>query len=712
MARVAGPVAHRLPVALLVAGLYFGAAQIGLSMMMSTKQAAAVWPPSGIAIAALLMVGVRVWPGIFLGALMVNATVPGEPLGMAAQMSVVNTLGMLIGYFVLRRVVDFKAPMERTRDVFGLAAAAVITAVVTGTSGVGLLVLHGVVQVSDFPSVLAVWWIGEVMGIFLLVPVLTAWKPGSTSAAPRQPVSWQRRVEAGVGFALLVTVSLVTVGPLVTTSGADHLAFSVFPFVVWAGLRFRPTGAAVAILLVSMIASWGISGPGVFSAGISADTRLVLLELFVAVVAITGATLAAVVAERETARMLQARAAREEALAHAEQKRAEAQLHQSQRLESLGQLAGGVAHDFNNILAVILNYTAFVEEQVSATVDTVGGEAWTAAQQDLRQIDRAARRAAELTHQLLAFGRRDVVRPRVLDLNTVVADIEQFLLRALGKHIRLNTTLKADLHPILADPGQLEQVLVNLAINARDAMPGGGTLTIDTANVTIEDDLVFDHPNLKPGPHVQLRVRDTGTGIPKEIIERVFDPFFTTKPEGKGTGLGLATVYGIVVHAQGDVIIESGAGIGTTFTVLLPIAEEQLPARVEQRRVRHRTAGGETVLVVDDEAALLHVTQRILIRNGYHVHTAGGGVEAVELARQPQTDIHLLVTDIVMPTMLGEELADRMREVQPGIRVLYMSGYAYTALASQGTLMPGVTLLTKPFTEADLLDKVREVLDA
>jgi len=415
---------------------------------------------------------------------------------------------------------------------------------------------------------------------------------------------------------------------------------------------------------------------------------------------------------RDVTDRLEAQAERERLKTAAERERLEAQLHQSQRLESLGQLAGGIAHDFNNLLAVMLNYTTFIAEEINAAAAAPDGGRWRQVGHDIVQVQRAGERATELTHQLLAFGRREVVRPQVLNLNTVVGEIEALLRRTLGEHIQLHAALTGNLWPVLADPGQLEQVLVNLAVNARDAMPDGGTLSIHTTNITIDDTTTtIRGPALPAGRHVKLRVADTGTGIPAEIVERVFEPFFTTKPKGEGTGLGLATVYGIITQAGGHAEITSAPGAGTAFTILLPATDQQPAATEQPAPTSARSHGGETILVVEDEEALREVTRRILARNGYHVLTAYNGPEALKTAEHATDPIHLLLTDVIMPHMLGKELATKIRDLDPGIRVLYMSGYAQPVLASQGTLDPGVILVEKPFSEPALLDRVRTVLD-
>jgi PAS domain S-box-containing protein len=399
---------------------------------------------------------------------------------------------------------------------------------------------------------------------------------------------------------------------------------------------------------------------------------------------------------------------RREALGRSD--RLQVQLQQAQRLENLGQLAGGIAHDFNNLLAVILNYVSFVSEELAAATESDWEQRRASARSDLAQVRQAGERAARLTHQLLAFARREVVRPQVLDLDEVITTVEEMLRRTLGEHVELVTSLAGGLWPMLADPGQLEQVLVNLAVNARDAMPAGGTLSIDTSNVTVDADSVAGGSKAKQGRNVRLRVSDTGTGMSAEVIEHVFEPFFTTKEEGAGTGLGLATVYGILTQAEGHIQIYSEPGTGTTFTITLPATAETAVPMPEPAPYQ-REPKGETVLIVEDEGALREVTKRIFTRNGYQVITAANGPEAFGIARDHAGEIHLLVTDVVMPHMHGKEVAEKMQVIKPGIEVLFMSGYAQPVLASQGRLDPGVALVEKPFSEAELMSKAAQVLN-
>jgi PAS domain S-box-containing protein len=392
----------------------------------------------------------------------------------------------------------------------------------------------------------------------------------------------------------------------------------------------------------------------------------------------------------------------------------ESQLHQSHRLESLGQLAGGVAHDFNNLLAAILNYVGFVSEEIAKEIEVrPAGERvrLEAVLSDVSQIGEAAERAARLTHQLLAFARREVRNLEVLDINAIVGEVETLLRRTIGEHVTLITHGARDLKAVRGDRGQIEQILLNLAVNARDAMPNGGTLSVDTQNFAVDEEYAAFHPGLMAGPHVRLRVADTGVGMDREIVDRAFEPFFSTKPKEQGTGLGLATVYGIVTQTAGVVDLRSEVGVGTTVTILLPgiasavtVPDAPRPARPHQ--------GGETVLVVEDEALVLDVATRILTRHGYSVLAARSGAEALRLLDTNRGPIQLLLTDVVMPGLTGKDVAEHVSKVRPGIRVLYMSGYPESVIASQGVVEQGLRLLSKPFKAPDLLEHVRAVLDA
>jgi PAS domain S-box-containing protein len=392
--------------------------------------------------------------------------------------------------------------------------------------------------------------------------------------------------------------------------------------------------------------------------------------------------------------------------------RLEGQLHQSQRMESLGQLAGGVAHDFNNLLAVILNYSSFVTEELTIAVAAPEGAQWEGPLNDVKQIQLAAERASVLTHQLLAFARREVIQARPLSFNTAVTSIEEILRRTIGERIELTISLEPNLAKVVADPGHIEQIILNLAINARDAMPTGGTLTIETSSRYITDTewAMFGAPG---GSYICVRISDNGVGMSAEVRDRAFEPFFTTKPRGEGSGLGLATVYGIVMQTGGFTKIYSDEGVGTTITVLLPIDPSQAVMGEDENLNKITSpAGTETILVVDDEEGLREVTRRILTRNGYTVMTATSGAQALEIAASYEGTIDLLLTDVVMPNMQGPTVAKGIKKLIPTIRVLFMSGHAQPVLEAESVIGTEFQLVEKPFDQSMLLKSVRNVLDA
>ena len=384
----------------------------------------------------------------------------------------------------------------------------------------------------------------------------------------------------------------------------------------------------------------------------------------------------------------------------------ERQLAQSQRLESLGQLAGGIAHDFNNLLAVIMNYSTFVQEALQTSDQT---ESLKVACRDVEQISNAATRAASLTHRLLTFARQEVVRLEVVSPNSIIEEVEKLLSRTIGEDIEFTFTLAADLWSVRIDPGQLQQVIVNLAVNARDAMPDGGVLAVETSNLNVDEGYAATQADLEAGRYVRIRVSDSGTGMSPEIVDQIFDPFFTTKPAGQGTGLGLATVHGIVAQAGGSIHVYTEPGVGTSMSVLFPVTDKTVSVeRKEQVRI---LTGDETVLVVEDEDAIREVVRRILTRHGYEAILAPTGAEAIAVAEDRSRRIDLVVTDVVMPGMLGREVTERISELRPGTRFIYMSGYAAAVLDSRGRLEPGRALVEKPFSQAELLTVVREALD-
>ncbi len=378
------------------------------------------------------------------------------------------------------------------------------------------------------------------------------------------------------------------------------------------------------------------------------------------------------------------------------------QLHQAQRLEAVGRLAGGVAHDFNNLLAVILSCTEFLLD------DLEDGDPRKADVVDIRQ---AGKQAATLTRQLLAFSRRQVLRPELLSLNDLVTEAAKMLKRVLGEDIRFVTELEPTLGEVMADRGQIEQVLMNLAVNARDAMPSGGSLIIETAGVEVDDVVAARIGVTAPGGYARLTVRDTGTGMDADTLARIFEPFFSTKEQGRGTGLGLSTVFGIVKQSQGGISVESSPGRGATFCVYLPLrAAEAQPLSLREAQPCP-APGAETILLVEDDEKLRAVVRRVLTRNGYRIIEAGDGAAALAAYETHAETIGLIITDLVIPSFDGITVASELQARVPGVRVLYMSGYSEHLAMRRVSLTQGVNFLQKPFSGDELLTMVRRILD-
>ena len=387
----------------------------------------------------------------------------------------------------------------------------------------------------------------------------------------------------------------------------------------------------------------------------------------------------------------------EEALQQSEER-----LRQSQKLEAIGQLAGGIAHDFNNLLTAINGYSDLTLRRLPAE-DPL--------RHNVEEIKKAGDRAASLTRQLLAFSRKQVLQPKVLDLNSAISELERMLGRLIGEDIELRTMLEPELGRVKADPGQLEQVIMNLAVNARDAMPQGGKLTIETENVSLGEEYAGKHIAVIPGRYVMLAVTDTGKGMDEETKARIFEPVFTTKDLGKGTGLGLSTVYGIVKQSGGNIWVYSELGRGTTFKIYLPRVDEGA-AEYKLRAVSQKAfQGTETILLAEDEEMVRKLASQVLGMYGYQVLESANGGAALLMCERHSGPIHLLLTDVVMPEMSGRDVADRLAQLRPEMKVLYMSGYTDNAIVHQGVLNVGAYFIQKPFSPVVLGQKVRQVLD-
>jgi two-component system cell cycle sensor histidine kinase/response regulator CckA len=386
-----------------------------------------------------------------------------------------------------------------------------------------------------------------------------------------------------------------------------------------------------------------------------------------------------------------------------EKRRMDQQLRQAQKMEAVGRLAGGIAHDFNNLLGVIIGYSEILQDGLSQN-DPLSPKA--------AAIKKAGLHAASLTRQLLAFSRKQVQDPIVLNLNAAVTDTLKMLQRLIGENVETSAVLAQELGSIMADQGQIEQVIMNLALNARDAMPGGGRLTIATANAELDGLYFRHHPSVLPGSYVLLTVSDTGHGMSAETQAHIFEPFFTTKEVGKGTGLGLATVYGVVKQSGGYIWVYSELGRGTTFKIYLPRVGDAAAAPNADKNRKKIARGSETVLVVEDAQPLRELAREVLEASGYVVLEAAHGADAIQLIERHQGPIDLLLTDVIMPRMGGRQLAEKLTPRLPKMKVLYMSGYTDDAIVHHGILEPGIALLQKPFTAETLTRKVRGVLDA
>jgi signal transduction histidine kinase/ActR/RegA family two-component response regulator len=465
------------------------------------------------------------------------------------------------------------------------------------------------------------------------------------------------------------------------------VAFLALPFVAWAALRFGARGAATIVAIMTALAIGLAMRGGGSGSGMSVAIAQIVTAMFLLLAAVIGQLLAAMKAERDDA--LAKRTQLEDLLRH------------SQKMEAVGRLAGGVAHDFNNLLTAIIGYTDIVLN---------GMQPRDPHRVDAEQIARAAMRAAELTRQVLSFSRREKQKATVLNLNTAVLKVEPTLRRVIGEDITLIIAPKATRPLVSVDAGQIEQVILNLTVNARDAMPKGGRLTVETTNVVLDQQTAADIQDAHAGDFVQLSVADTGSGMPPEVRARMFEPYFTTKDVGKGTGLGLSTAYGIVRQSDGHIRVASEVGMGTTFRILLPRAEAEVTADPDSS-VQKLPGGTEHVLLVEDDASVRRLAKDLLTRLGYSVTEAASGRASIALASDDSRHFDLALCDVILGDMSGPAVAEALLVLRPSIRVLYISGYTDDAIVRTGVLDEGKPFLQKPFTPVQLARKIREVLE-
>ena len=805
--RTPGPAAYAVEVAAL-AVVYYGAARLGLRYASIGQSISLVWPPTGLALAALVVLGRRAWPGIAIGAFLANAGT-SIPLGVAGAIAAGNTLEALIAATLLTRVAGDRPRLDAMATVRTLIlVAAPAGALVSALIGVTSLVVGGTLAPAAWPTAGAVWWIGDVLGALLVAPLIIAW---FTEPAPSRAVRGTLEVALlCLGTALAAELGLGHFLPVPALLRRLDYLYLLFPFVIWAALRFGSRGASLMTFVIAVVAVWRtVAGGGPFNTASGGGT-LFAVGCYLGIVAVTGLLLAAAVThERETAtaalrrrdeqlsvaldaarmgvwfwsatedrltwddtlRRMYGLAAGEEvagyqdflsrvhpedrelvdssvrrALAErgrldyefrivlpdgrvrwiadlgsvvtddsgnpsgmtgtcqdvTDRRTAEEQLRLAHKMESVGRLAGGVAHETNNQMSVVMSAADFILARPDLP---------PAVRADAEYIRRAAERTAAVTTQLLAFSRRQVLRPQVINLNDVLERFRPVLQRTLGEDCQVTLLLDPGLGSVKADPGQLEQVLLNLTINARDAMPRGGRLSVETATVELSAGsmLTTHSARMRPGRYVQLAVSDSGHGMDKATLAHAFEPFFTTKGVGQGTGLGLATVYGIVKQSDGYVWAYSEPGQGTTIKVYLPttLAAPEPAADVEPT---HAAGHGELVLVVEDEEQVRTVAARALTDAGYRVLVAASGERALEMVRQNGNRPALALVDVVMPGLSGSELAQELARLAPGTRVLFTSGYTDGEILRRGLLEPGAAFLAKPFSPEALVRAVHASL--
>jgi PAS domain S-box-containing protein len=801
-----------VPIALargaLLGAVYYGAAMLGLHYASIGQSISLVWPPTGIAIAALTMLGPQYWPAILLGAFLANAATPVS-FGAAAAIATGNTLEALVAAYLIRRTAGPRPQLDDIHHLRTFLLTAVpLGALCSALIGSVSLWVSGSLTTAGLPVALLIWWTGDLLGGLVVAPLLFAWTRSQES--PHLPRRLVEVLLLCIGTVIAAEIGLggVLKGSLLAQVEYPYL---LFPFVVWAALRFGARGASLMTFVVATIAvGHTVAGASPF-VSVTSTTTLLRASSYLVAVAVTGLLLAAAVRwERQHA--TRALAQSEERLRRAldaarmgiwfwsvesgalswddnlrqlyglepgeevrgyddflarvhpddrervgntvrgvlegdgdldyefrimlsdgrvrwiadhgeirrdengrpvsltgictdvtERKVSEERLRQAHRMESVGRLAGGVAHEANNQMSVILGATEFILQRRDVPEP---------ARADVEFIQKAAERTAAVTAQLLAFSRRQVLKPEVLDLNRLVKGWEPVLRRIMGEDCGVVLKLGPNIGSVRADPGQLEQVLLNLALNARDAMPRGGRISVETFQAELTAGYIRAKPGttIQPGHYVVLAVSDTGHGMDRQTLSHIFEPFFTTKGVGQGTGLGLSTVYGIIKQSDGYIWVYSEPGQGTSFKIYLPLQHEAV-STPRRDSTPQKAVPEETILVVEDEPVVRKMMTRALQEAGYTVLQAGDAAEAIEIVTRTTGKISLLLTDVVMPGKNGRELAKQVQDLSPGIPVLFTSGYTDGEIERRGLLEPGAAFIQKPLTPAALVRALRELLD-
>jgi signal transduction histidine kinase len=672
-----------------IAAAYFVVARLSLLLEFQPEGIAAIWPPAGLFLSAVLLTRREARPALVL-VLGITDLIAERLAGTSWPVSAAYALALAgdasLSAWLLLRVLGAPPTFQRVRDF----VAFVLLSVLVSNGLMSLVAAEASQHLLGATSYWRSWgWWAASGGIgnLIVTPLIM-----STAASIRSRPAGGRPREAAELVAMLVLLAAVELVAFGQFAASSHfmllLPYSSLPFQLWAALRLGVRGVAAGLVVIAVITVGFAAGGLVTSIHDTRPGAAIAVQLYLAIMALPSLLLAAVVAERRRS--------------EEERERLRGQVEVAQRMEAVGRLSGGIAHDFNNMLTVILGRTHLALDRLDPAEPLHG---------DLREIREAALRSAELTGQLLAFARKQTVAPRVLDLNAKIADMLKMLRRLIGEEIELAFRPGEGLWSVRIDPAQVDQILANLCVNARDAIAGVGRISIETSNATLDGRFRAVPLGPPKGEYVMLAVSDDGAGMTKDVLEHVFEPFFTTKELGQGTGLGLATVYGILKQNDGAIDVYSEPRLGTTFKLYLPrvsLPPERSAPPVTSTPPRGR---GETLLFVEDEAAIRSLGRAMLETLGYTVLVAGTPAEALRLAETHPGEIQLLLTDVVLPEMNGRELAARIQALRPTVRCLFMSGYSTSVVGSGTVLEEGIPFLQKPFSADALATKVRETLD-
>jgi signal transduction histidine kinase len=689
--------------------IYYFIARFGLDLASVHPGATAISPAAGFAFAAVLVSGYRAVPAIFAAAFFVYALSSG-PSYVAAATAAGNALEAFAGGFLVNSLAAgrnaFAAPIGILKFAWIAIFAAAIGATVGASigadvgasviSGVGISSLADNIDWGKFATIWFPWWLGDLAAVLMITPVLVLWTTDRPRSFDVRPL-----LESSAIFAATGIFGAVVFSPLMAemSNRAPLGVLAILP-LLWAALRRGPRDTAIAALILFGFVFWGaIFGGGPFAPGTHQESSTLLLMFMIGITMPSIALAADVALRRRTDGILRD--------ARRELGQAREQFAQAQKMEAVGQLTGGVAHDFNNLLTVIVGNLDIAQRHL---------ESWTEGPAErLRRVInnamRGAQRATTITQRLLAFSRKEPLDPKPLNIKALLNGLTDFLRRSLGETVALDIVVADGLWQVEADPIQLEAAILNLAVNARDAMSEGGKLTIATSNCFLDEEYCRHHEELVAGEYVQIAVTDTGTGMSKDILERVFEPFFTTKRAGQGTGLGLSQVSGFVKQSAGHVQIHSKPGEGTTVRIYLPRVPGEVRDDQSAQRERAVANAAQTILLVEDDHDVRAYVVEILRELHFRVLEAHDADSALGIVDRNDVLVDLLLTDVVLPGMNGRQLAEEMRTRQPGIRVLYMSGYSRDAIVHQGRLDPGVEMMQKPLTQEVLAERVRVALD-